>query len=77
MENIKVSQRVMLPKDAIIYIGLYLELFNAIAHSDIKKGCIKAYFVRLLNTNTKYGDQILQLKFDESVFINHTKLLLS
>ena len=56
MENIKVSQRVILPKDAIIYIGLYLELFNAISHSDLKKGCIKAYFVRLLNTSTKYVD---------------------
>ena len=62
MENIKVSQRVILPKDAIIYIGLYLELFNAIAHSDLKKGCIKAYFVRLLSVNTKYGGQNIVVK---------------
>ena len=62
MEKIKVRQRKILPKDAIIYIGLYLELFNAISHSDLKKGCIKAYFVSLLNANTKYGDQIIVVK---------------
>ena len=61
-ENIRESQRATFPKDAIILIGLYLELFIAIAHSDLESGCVKGYFVGIFQFNTKYSDQIIEVK---------------
>jgi len=36
-----------------------------------KIGCTKPYIVNLFIINTKYGLQNYQLKFDQTVLINH------